>query len=122
MSGASQTTFSADASNSSVNLQINSAAAAGRLIYNDGSMSVTLTDWEYSLPLVNNLDRVTNYNNAPDGINDFVGEFTIVVVAVPEPSSFLLMGATVGGLGILALARGKRRTLATGAIGTSPLR
>jgi len=54
-------------------------------------MTVTLTAYSWASPSVYNTDRVSFYNNLPNGVNDFIGSFTLNVQAVPEPSSFLLI-------------------------------
>jgi hypothetical protein len=64
---------------------------AGTLFFNDGAYNVTLTDYRWSVPGVENLDRVGAFDAAPDGANDFIGSMTLVVTAVPEPTSLSLL-------------------------------
>jgi len=79
-----------------------STAGSGTLFFSDGTHQVSLIDYRWSNPLVEGLDRVQGFNNVPDGLNDFVGHFTLVVNTVPEPGSVaLICAAVLGGAGWL---------------------
>jgi hypothetical protein len=92
-------------------LDSNPVPGANSLAYNDGSSLITLTDYRWAAPSVYNLDRI----NAPfanpgsvgtDGSADWVGQFTINVVAVPEPSSVALF-ILAGALGFVAVRKSR---------------
>jgi hypothetical protein len=71
----------------------NSPIGSGALTYNHGGLSVTLTDFLYSSPLVFNRNRISNFQALPDGDREYVGQFTLTVerlAAVPEPSTLVL--------------------------------
>ena len=44
-----------------------------------------------------------------NGSNDFVGEFTLTVTAVPEPSSLMLMGTSLLAIAALVFIQARRR-------------
>ena len=62
---------------------------------------MTLTDYQWSVPAVNDLDRINSFAATPSGANDFIGSFTLQVMAVPEPKASFLVGG-----GVLALLGG----------------
>jgi len=101
--------FLVNSNPSSVTLQITNTSAAGTLAYSDGSFVATLSNFRYSFPTAYNLDRVSPFNNVPNGSNDFVGEFTLTVTALPEPSSLTLMGTSLAGTAALAFVQTRRR-------------
>lgn len=102
--------FSANSS-STLNLQNNApSAGAGTLVWSDGTVNVTLTDYRWSQPDVENLDRIQGLNNVPGAGNDFVGHFTLEVTSVvPEPSSLTLLGLSALSMGGYALLRRRGR-------------
>ncbi|MBN2023265.1 MAG: hypothetical protein JW809_10790 [Pirellulales bacterium] len=55
---------------------------AGTLTYSAGSATVTLTDFKWSYPTVNNSDRVGVFTTGAAGRSDFVGQFTLTVTGV----------------------------------------
>jgi hypothetical protein len=70
-----------------------SPLGSGSLTYTSGGVSITLTDFLYSSPLVFNQDRIANFQTIPEGDREYVGQFTLTVVAnVPEPATMLLTG------------------------------
>jgi hypothetical protein len=67
--------------------------APGGLTFAAGGLSVTLTGYGYGEPGIFGgpaLDRVGNLDSVSDGYLDSVGEFTLTVTAIPEPSLFTL--------------------------------
>ena|ERR1017187_4278998 len=72
--------------------------AANSVSYQTGNLLVTLTGFSWAKPTVYNLDRVNGGLGkgqvGPDGNPDWVGQFTLNIVQVPEPVSgtLLLMG------------------------------
>lgn len=90
--------FSANSSTNTVDLQGGTVSGSGNLVYSDGQLSVALTEYRWSNPSVENLDRVFNFGDSSNGTSDFVGHFTLEVSAVPEPSSFALVGFVAGGV------------------------
>ena len=101
--------FAADGSATTRLPDYSTGPGAGTLTYSDGSSTVTLTDYQFSEPTVNDLDRVSAFSATPSGDNDFIGSFTLQVGTVPEPKASLLVGC--GGLALLGgwLRRRHRR-------------
>jgi len=72
--------------------------AANAMSYQTGNLLVTLTGFSWAKPNVYNLDRCNGDGGkgavGPDGVPDWVGQFTLDVTTVPEPASgaVLLMG------------------------------
>ncbi len=97
--------FAADGSLSTLALDGSSAAGAGTLDYTSGGTTVTLTAYQWSAPGIENLDRVSAFNDVPSGANDFVGSFTLQVSTVPEPASV----AMLAGGAVVLLGFGRRR-------------
>jgi hypothetical protein len=96
--------FSANGGSATGGFNLQTVAGANSIIYSDGANQVTLTSYSWDIPSVNNLDRVTQPNVGyssvgPDGNPDWVGQFTLNVVAVPEPGTGGLMAA--GSLALL---------------------
>lgn len=60
-------------------------SGAGTLSFVSGSQMITLTDFYWATPSVNNLDLVGASSTGPDGIADYVGGITLSVTTVPEP-------------------------------------
>lgn len=66
----------------------------GSLACTADGLSVTLTSYGFGMPGsfgVPALDRVGNLNDSPDGDPDGIGEFTLTVAPVPEPSTDRLL-------------------------------
>jgi hypothetical protein len=83
-------------------------ASAGTASFRSGDELVTLTNFQYAAINVYNKDRVSAHQVGANGVLDNVGQFTLTVTAVPEPSSFILL-CTGAGTGLLALSRRRRR-------------
>jgi hypothetical protein len=81
----------------------NFVAGAGTLAFEEGLTRVTLTD--YILP-EKGQDRVRGKSSSPGDGNDWVGQFTLQVEAVPEAPTWTLFSL---GLAALAVARWRRR-------------
>lgn len=97
--------FSANSSPNSYNIDTTPTPAAGTLAYSFGGQMITLTGFFLAAPSsVFNLDRVSPGNNVPSGIADFVGQFTLEVTSVPEPTGAMLVSL---GIAILASRRKK---------------
>lgn len=87
-----QPLFTANTSASTLALNgSTSVAASGQLSAVIGNHQVTMTDYSWSVPSVYGLDRVSEFDSIPDGINDFVGTLTLKVTAVPEPAGPALL-------------------------------
>ncbi len=98
--------FSANSSPNSYNIDTAPTPAAGTLAYSFGGQTITLTAFFLAAPgTLFNLDRVSPGNNVPSGIADFVGQFTLEVTAVPEPTSGMIL---VAGIACL-IARKKKQ-------------
>ena len=84
---ANSSAFTRDLSNS------NFVPGSGSLTYTAGGLSVSLSDYHWSAPFVESLDRVDYLNNVPSGRFDQVGSFTLQVsaTAVPEPNTLYLL-------------------------------
>ena len=79
-SGAISRGFSANSSGSTPRLAISpTVSAAGTLSFVDGPITVTLTDYSWSVPSVFATDRVGEFTLTPDGLNDSVGRLTLNV-------------------------------------------
>jgi hypothetical protein len=106
--------FSANSSSSTPRLQdslsLPFVSAAGTLVFSDGATNVRLTDYGWSDPAVKILNRVQAFNNTPDGVNDFVGHFTLEVTAVPEPGSLTLF--CIGAVSLASYGWRRRRNKA----------
>ena len=63
------------------------AFAAGQLSFVSGGLVVTLTDFRWNASTVYNLDRVGSFDDISDGQADAIGQFTLSVTSIPEPSS-----------------------------------
>jgi len=76
--------------------------AANSVSYQTGNLLVTLTDFSWAKPSVYNLDRVNGGFGkgavGPDGIPDWVGQFTLSVEQVPEPASGALLLMSFAGM------------------------
>jgi len=76
---------------------------AGTLSFVSGQLEITLIDFVWSDPAVHSLDRVGGLSTGPDGQNESVGQFTLQVTAIPEPSTLILLG--FGLLGLIAFRK-----------------
>jgi hypothetical protein len=76
---------------------------ANSLSFASGSLEITLSDFRWSVPSVELLDRVGDLSTGPSGTHDSVGQFTLQVI--PEPSTALLLATGLIGLAI----NGRRR-------------
>ncbi len=76
---------------------------ANSLVFADSSSQVTLTALSEARAGGN---QVAPYTNVPGfiGGNDYVGSFTLSV-ATPEPSTYVLLGSALAGLGVLRRRR-----------------
>ena len=66
-------------------------AGADSLVFIDGQTQVTLSSHRWSAPEVGNVNLVYQYSRPPGSGPDFIGQFTLEVTTIPEPSSFVLM-------------------------------
>ncbi len=98
--------FFPDSSPSTVTLDVHPAPGSGSLSFVDGSVRITVTDYSWSEPAVFGTDRVSPYNNMPDGANDWVGRLTLEVDPIPEPATFGLIGAGLLGLSMISRKKG----------------
>lgn len=71
-------------------------AGSNSLSFNSNGFLITLTNYSYQT--ASGTDQVSSFNNAPNGLGDTIGTFTLSVApaTVPEVSSVLLV--TLGGL------------------------
>ncbi len=88
---------------------------SGTLSFMDGLTTVTLTDYIYQAPNVQNKDLVNKYSIGSNGHLDMVGQFTLNVetinldsTSVPEPVSVLGL-LTVGAFGAGATLKGNKK-------------
>jgi hypothetical protein len=86
----------------------NPLPGAGTLSFTFGNETITLTDFFWATPSLNNLDQVGQYSTGADGSTDFVGGITFSVTAVPEPRLSLWV---FGLLVVTAIHRKTRRAL-----------
>jgi hypothetical protein len=89
---------------------------AGSLLFSAGPYDVELTDFNITVVDKTGFDRVSPYSVAANGRDDAVGSFTLRVTdttasPVPEPQTIWLIG-----LGLVALARARRRINAAGMV------
>jgi hypothetical protein len=80
-------------------------SGANTLVYNDGSVIVTLTDYWFSNANVRSENRVQAFDETAGGGLDLTGAFAVTVTAVPEPSTASLLA-----LGLVGIAAMRRRT------------
>ncbi len=78
---------------------------SGSLTFNDGTETITLTNFFWAVPSVYNVDRASGYTSTPGGQADFIASFTLDVTSVPEPSSLVLGGLALVSLGVFVCAR-----------------
>ncbi|EGJ34126.1 MULTISPECIES: PEP-CTERM sorting domain-containing protein [Moorena] len=111
----SDPTFLANSSGSTRGLDGSTVPGSGTLSFIDGLTTVTLTDYIYQAPNVQQKDRVSEYSISPNGHLDMVGQFTLNVettnletTSVPEPVSVLGL-LTVGAFGVGATLKGKKK-------------
>jgi hypothetical protein len=109
--------FAANNSPLTADLTSLTTPGAGTLAFTAGGLLVRLTGYRFSVPTVEDLDRISPYIDAPDGFADLVGSFTVQVTVVPEPSSIICFG-----LGMVSLVgyAGWRRVRPAGPRGTPP--
>jgi hypothetical protein len=78
--------FSVGASSYTLSLSAQPVAAAGSLVFSDGINRVTLIDYRWAAASVYNIDRTTAPagpgSTTPDGVPDWVGQFTLVVTSL----------------------------------------
>jgi hypothetical protein len=99
--------LAANSGTSTPNLSFSLVPASGSLTYNDGTNTVTLTQFQWANSAAYNLDRVGPNTVGTDGALDTVVRFDLSVVsnsAVPEPASIVLLG---GGLAAIFFVRRK---------------
>ena len=71
--------FGPNSSQSTLTLAFQPTPGAGTLVYSQGGVRVTLTQYRWASPPVYNVDRVSQPVATPDGGPDFIGRFTLVV-------------------------------------------
>lgn len=87
----SEPSFAADGSSQSPSPTITPyVAAANALTFSSGQSTVTLTDYHWATPALNGLDRVSPHDLGANGAEDYVGQFTLQVSSVPEPSTLTM--------------------------------
>jgi len=102
--------FSANSSPQSKALNGGLTPGSGALSFSDGTVLTTITDYRWASTGVFSSDLIATFSANPNGINDNVGQFTVVtsaIAAVPEPSTYAMFG--LGLLAIVALQRRKRK-------------
>jgi len=75
--------FAPNSSPSTLTLAFQPVAGAGTLVYQQGDIRVTLTEYRWADPFVYNIDRVSQPVATPDGGPDFIGRFRLVVRVGP---------------------------------------
>jgi hypothetical protein len=78
---------------------------AGTLSFVDGGNRITLTEFRDTTANIYNVDRVGEFSLGANGNHDSVLEFSLQVVAIPEPTSLLL---AFGAGALLLLGRSRR--------------
>jgi hypothetical protein len=82
-------------------------ASAGTASFLSGNELVTLTNFQFASVSIFNEDRVSPYQIGADGRLDNVGQFTLTVSIVPEPSSLIMaIMPVLGGLAVALYRRG----------------
>ncbi|MEK7780328.1 MAG: PEP-CTERM sorting domain-containing protein [Verrucomicrobiota bacterium] len=80
--------FSANSSLTTPQQNLTYGPAAGTLSFASGGQIITLTSYFFASPeTVFSMDRVSPVNNVPSGFGDYVGQFTLNVTPVPEPTT-----------------------------------
>lgn len=103
--------YSADSSTNTPNESLAGVAGSGSLVYNDGTNTISLTNFQWANASAYNLDRVNSVTTSPDTALDTVVRFDLNVVSnseaapTPEPASLMLLG---GGLTAIFFARRKK--------------
>ncbi|WP_293116431.1 MULTISPECIES: PEP-CTERM sorting domain-containing protein [Moorena] len=111
----SDPTFSANSSGSTRGLDGSIVPGSGTLSFIDGLTTVTLTDYIYQAPNVQQKNRVGTHSIGSNSYLDMVGQFTLNVetrnldsTSVPEPVSVLGL-LTVGAFGAGATLKRKKK-------------
>jgi hypothetical protein len=106
LSGMTAANYGSGANFSSTSL---SATTPESLTYMTGNLLVTLTDFNFKIPNDDGtgFNRVSAFSPSPDsvGTDNAVGEFTLNVSAVPEPSTWTMMILGFCALGFMAYRR-----------------
>ncbi len=89
-------------------------SGANSLTFQDANMVVTLTSYRWVNPSVYNVDRTSapfgsKGTVGQDGVPDWVGQITLNVVPVPEPTTSVLFASGLAGLIVWARTRSDRR-------------
>ena len=112
LSGTTAANYGSGANFSSTSL---SATTPGSLTYTIGDLLVTLTDFNFKIPNDGGTgyNRVSAFSPSPDslGTDNAVGEFTLNVAAVPEPSTWAMMILGFAGIGFMAYRRKNKPAL-----------
>ena len=91
------------------------ATTPGSLTYASADLLVTLTDFNFKIPNDGGtgFNRVSAFSPSPDsvGTDNAVGEFTLNVSAVPEPSTWAMILLGFAGIGFMAYRRKSKRAL-----------
>ena len=107
--------IAANSSTTTRNLDGGNVAGAGTLSVNSGGFLTTVTSYLWyapanvptSGPFSGPADLVQAFNNVPGNGNDWIGVLTLNVQStgvIPEPSTMLLLGGALLGLGLLRRA------------------